>query len=104
MLSSPLEVTQVAKKARLSLYLENEELKRQIKVAAAKRGVAVTDYCAEAIEERLIREGERSIVESKSRNANKERLELLARMDKLRKEIGPLGVPTSELVEQGRRR
>lgn len=39
----------MAKKARLSLYLEDEELKRQIKVAAAKRGMTVTDYCADAI-------------------------------------------------------
>lgn len=44
------------------------------------------------------------MAEGKSRNANKERLELLAQMDKLRKEIGPLGVPTSELVEADRRR
>lgn len=94
----------MAKKARLSLYLEDEEFKRNIKVAAAKRGVAVTDYCAEAIEERLIRDGERNIAESKSRNANEERLELLSRMDRLREEIGSLGVPTSELVEYGRRR
>ena len=94
----------MAKKARLSLYLEDEETKRQIKVAAARRGVAVTDYCAEAIQERLIRDGERSIAESKPGNANKERLEFLSRMDKLRNEIGPIGVPASELVEHGRRR
>jgi hypothetical protein len=94
----------MAKKARLSLYLEDEEVKRQIKVAAARRGVAVTDYCAEAIQERLVRDGERGIADSKPGNANKERLEFLSRMDKLRNEIGPIGVPTSELVEHGRRR
>lgn len=94
----------MAKKARLSLYLEDEEFKRQVKVAAAKRGLAVTDYCAEAIEERLIRDGERSMTRSKSRNANREKLALLARMDKLRQEIGPIGLRTSELVGEGRRR
>lgn len=94
----------MAKKARLSLYLEDEEFKKQIKAAAAKRGVAVTDYCAAAIEERLVRDGERTTAESMSRNANKERFELLARMDKLREKIGPIGVLASELVEEGRRR
>ena len=94
----------MAKKARLSLYLEDEKFKRQVKVAAAKRGLAVTDYCAEAIEERLVRDGERSMGKSRSRNANKEKLAFLARMDKLRQVIGPIGVRTSELVEEGRRR
>ena len=94
----------MTKKARLSLYLQDEEFKRQVKIAAAKRGLAVTDYCAEAIEERLIREGERSMAKSRSRNANKERLALLTRMDKLTQEIGPIGSRTAELVEEGRRR
>jgi hypothetical protein len=94
----------VAKKARLGLYLEDEEVKRQIKIAAAKRGMTVTDYCAEAIEGRLVEDGERSMAESKSRNTNKEKSTLLARMDQLRQEIGPVGMRTSELVEHGRRR
>jgi len=29
---------------------------------------------------------------------------LLARMDRLRQEIGPVSMPTAELVEEGRRR
>jgi len=94
----------VTKKARLSLYLEDEEFKRQVKVAAAKRGLAVTDYCTEAIGERLMKDGERSMAKSKSSNANKEKLGLLAQMDKLREGIGPIGSRTSELVEEGRRR
>ena len=44
------------------------------------------------------------MAESKSRSANKEKLALLARMDKLRQVIGHIGVRTSELVEEGRRR
>jgi len=54
-----MEVIGMATKARLGLYLKNEEIKRQIKVAAAKRGMTTTDYCTRAIEERLIRDGER---------------------------------------------
>lgn len=89
----------MANKARLGLYLEDEEIKRQIKVAAAKRGVTVTNYCARAIEERLVRDGERS-AEGESKN----KASLLSRMDKLRQEIGPIGISTTELVEEGRRR
>lgn len=94
----------MAKKARLSLYLEDEEFKRQVKVAAAKRGLTVTDYCAEAIEGRLIRDGERSMPKSKSKGANKKRSATLARMDSLRQQIGPIGLRASELVKEGRRR
>jgi hypothetical protein len=32
------------------------------------------------------------------------RIALLSRMDKLRQEIGPVGITTAELVEEGRRR
>jgi hypothetical protein len=93
----------VAKKTRLGLYLEDEQIKTQIKIAAAKRGTTVTNYCAQAIEERLIRDGERRAAESKLRGANA-KTGLLARMDPLRQEIGPIGRRTSGLVEQGRRR
>ena len=73
----------MTKKARLGLYLEDEEIKKQIKVAAAKRGITATDYCAQAIEERLIRDGERS-----AKDKGKDEVALLSRMDKLRQEIG----------------
>jgi len=88
----------VTKKARLGLYLEDEVIRRQIKVAAAKRGMSTTAYCAQAIKERLVRDGEISDKADGNRKA------LLARMDRLRQEIGPAGMPTAELVEEGRRR
>ena len=88
----------MAKKARLGLYLEDEEFKRQIKVAAAKRGMTTTDYCAQAIEERLVKDGERG----KSGDKDSGRVAFLSRMDKLRQEIGPIGIPTAELVREGK--
>ena len=91
-------VIQVAKKARIGLYLENESIKEQIKIASAKRGTSTTAYCEEAIKERLIREGEISDKEDISKKA------LLSRIDELRRKIGPIGVPVSELVREGRRR
>lgn len=93
------EVIELTKKARLGLYLKNEETKKQIKVAAAKRGMTTTDYCAQAIEERLIRDGERC-----AKDEGEDRAALLSRIDKLRQEIGAIGIPTAELVQEGRRR
>lgn len=88
----------VTKRARLGLYLEDEVTRRQIKVAAAKRGLSTTAYCAQAIKERLVRDGE---ISDKT-DGNKEAL--LVRIDRLRQDIGPVGMSTAELVEEGRRR
>jgi len=88
----------MGRKARLGLYLEDEDIKKQIKIAAARRGVSTTAYCSEAIRERLQREGEMSD------KVSKDRLALLSRMDKLRQEIGHVGTTTTELVAEGRRR
>ena len=86
------------KKARLGLYLEDEEIKKRIKIAAARRGVSTTAYCAEAIIQRLVKEGEIND------DAGRKKKALLARMDELRKQIGPLKIQASELVKAGRRR
>jgi hypothetical protein len=84
------------KKARLGLYLENEDIKKRVKIAAAKRGLSTTTYCARAIKDQLRRDGEVS--------DDTDKTTLLARIDKRRKEIGPLGMTAKELVETGRRK
>ena len=88
----------MTKKARLGLYLEDETIRRQIKVAAAKRGLSSTAYCAQAIKERLERDGE---ITDKADNNKKA---LLARMDNLKRKIGNVGISTAELIKEGRRR
>jgi len=93
-----VEVMAVTKKARLGLYLEDERIRRQIKVAAAKRGISSTAYCAQAIKERLVRDGETAD------KADGNKKVLLGRMDSLRRKIGHVGVSTAELVKEGRRR
>ena len=90
----------MVKKARLGLYLADEETKRQIKVAAAKRGISTTEYCTQAIEERLKREGETNLGDEEY----KRRMALIARMDKLSDEIGPIGITAAELIKEGRHR
>lgn len=87
----------MVRKARLGLYLEDNEIKKRIKIAAAKRGISTTAYCAEAIKERLIKDGEIG-------RTREEKKELVARMDRLKKEIGPLGMSVTELIAEGRRR
>jgi hypothetical protein len=85
----------MVKKARLGLYLEDEEMKRQVKIAAARRGISTTTYCAQAIEERLRRDGEIGRGNDKSA--------LLSRIDRFKKEIGPVGMKAADLVKEGRR-
>ena len=57
-----------------------------------------TAYCAEAIWDRLVRDGE--IADKAVGN----RRVLLTRIDNLRREIGSTGMSTAELVREGRRR
>lgn len=87
----------MANRTRLGFYLKDEEIKREIKVAAAKCGMTVTAYCAQAIEEHLIRDGE-------GRAKDVDRNNLLSHMDKLRQGIGPVGVSTAELIEEDQQR
>jgi hypothetical protein len=86
----------MAKKARINLYFEDEVIKKQIKIAAAKRGISTTAYCAGAIQERLQRDGE------KGNEASNNRLALLVHMDNLRREMGCIDMTTAELVAEGR--
>jgi hypothetical protein len=74
----------MVKKSRLGLYLEDEEIKTQVKIAAARRGLSTTAYCAQAIEQRLRIDGETS------RDAD--RRVILSRVDRFRKEVGPVGI------------
>lgn len=91
------EVMAVTKKTRLGLYLEDEITRRRIKVAAAKRNMSTTAYCTQAIKERLVRDGE--MVDK----GDGDRKVLLARMDRLKQEIGPVSMAAAELIEAGRR-
>ncbi|MBI2916949.1 MAG: hypothetical protein HYY01_03060 [Chloroflexi bacterium] len=85
---------------RLGLDLRDEGMKRRIKVAAAKRGMTVSDFCLEAIEHHI----DEQSGEVARPSTPQEWEAFIERMDKLREEIGPIGVPTWQLVEEGRRR
>ena len=91
------------KRARLSLYLRDDKLRIQIKVAAAKRGLSISDYCMQAIERQLLQDGEVSVRDVYVSSEN-HRSSLIARMDRLRGEIGPIDMPVTDLIKEGRRR
>ncbi|HDN79196.1 MAG: hypothetical protein DRI61_06265 [Chloroflexi bacterium] len=84
---------------RLNIYLDAPELREQIRLAAAKHQVTISAYCVEAIRRRLAEDGflPPSLEDEKRRAAAQA-------LDRLRTSIGPIGMPVSELIEEGRRR
>jgi hypothetical protein len=86
----------MGKKPRLGLYYENELIRKRIEYASARRGISTTAYCTRAIEECLVRDGELGSPE--------EREKYLAEADKQREVLGPLGIPTSEVTRDPRRK
>lgn len=94
----------MAKKTRLDITLENEELKSQVREAAAKHGKSMSSYCVEAVVEKLARDNK--LVDKGKLNAEEieRRKAILARIDKRREEIGPIGTSVTELIKEGRKR
>jgi hypothetical protein len=86
----------MGKKPRLGLYYENDLIKRRIEFASARRGISTTAYCTRAIEECLVRDGELGSPE--------ERKKYIDELDKRREVLGPLGIPTSEITRDPKRR
>jgi hypothetical protein len=85
--------------SRLNIYLDDPNLRTQVKVAAARRGVTVSAYCLEAIRQRIASEGQAN----PSDEELERRLAASRSLDNLREKIGPIGVPVSELIREGRR-
>jgi hypothetical protein len=86
----------MGKRPRLGLYYENELIRKRLEFAAARRGISTTAYCTKAIEESLVRDGELGTPE--------ERNKFLAEVDKQRENLGPLGIATSEVTRDPKRR
>ena len=89
----PNEPTQV----RVNIYLDDPELKREIKIAAANRGVTLSAFCVEAIRHELARDGSK-----KDQKPAESALVAGAALDRLRAAIGPVGIPVRELIDEGR--
>ena len=89
---------------RINIYLDDPELRAQIKIAAARQGVTVSSYCLEAIKHRLSTDGVSPLSEAEGLPSSASRQAAAQALDDLRRKIGPIGVPVSELIAEGRRR
>lgn len=78
---------------RLNIYLDDPDLKRRVRIAAANEGVTLSAYCVRAIEERLAGE---SAAKARSPAA------AAAELSRLRRRIGPIGIPVRDLIAEGR--
>ena len=86
------------KYVRVNIYLDDPRLKREIKIAAAGQGVSLSTFCVEAIKDRL----RRSRSDAAAQEARRQR-ESAAALDRLRDEIGPIGISIRDLIDEGRR-
>jgi hypothetical protein len=82
---------------RINIYLDDAALKTRLKIAAARRGITISALCVKAIETLLSEEDVNSADTTRARAA-------AAELDRLREQIGPIGVPVSDLIAEGRRR
>jgi hypothetical protein len=81
---------------RLNIYVDDQDVRDKVRVAAARRGITQSAYCLEAIRHRLAEEGYLPGGEAEARSA-------ADRLDQLRKRVGPIGIRVSDLISEGRR-
>jgi hypothetical protein len=82
--------------SRLSVYLDDPSLRETVKIAAARRGVSISAYVLQALRDQLSREG----LLHDERTAQ----EAARVLDALRAQVGPIGIPVRDLIDEGRYR
>jgi hypothetical protein len=82
---------------RLNIYVGTPRLREHVRMAAARAQISVSAYCEEAIRRRLVEDGELEPTQDSARAAARE-------LDRQRQLRGPIGVPVSTLIAEGRRR
>ncbi|MEW6182138.1 MAG: hypothetical protein AB1500_03030 [Bacillota bacterium] len=80
---------------KVSIYLSNPELRRRLKLAAARGDTTISSFCEEAIREKLAQE--ESAVSVTARAVDR-------RLDTRRARLGPVKINTADLVKEGRYR
>lgn len=82
--------------ARVNIYLDDPHLRIAIKVAAARSGITVSAYCLQAIRRRLADDG---LIPHQAGPGVKQ---AAASLDRLRRQVGPIGISVRELIAEGR--
>lgn len=82
--------------ARMNIYLDDPDLRRRVRVAAARQNISISEFCQIALEKELASDGAR-LTPSLDPDAVERWMEDIARR------FGPVGVSAAELVEEGRR-
>lgn len=80
---------------KVSIYLDDPELRRRLKLAVVKHDTTISKFCQEAIRDKLTRE--ECDIQNTAREAAK-------RIDARQVSVGPIDVKTEELVKEGRYR
>lgn len=68
---------------------------------AAQKGMSVSAYCLQAIRQQLAKD---EATGPSSEEKLTEAAKAARRLDELREELGPIGIPVTELIAEGRRR
>lgn len=90
--------------SRLNIYLDNPDLRTQIKIAAARRGVTLSAYCVEAIREHLAEDGLLPRHMAATQEPPSSPGAAAEALDDIRRRIGRIGIPVQDLIAEGRRR
>jgi len=86
---------------RLNIYLDDPHLQEYIKIAAARRRVSLSAYCLQAIRQQLAEDG---ILHARPEEEHSKAQAAARRLDHLRGTVGPVGIPVSQLIAEGRHR
>ena len=89
---------------RVNIYLDDADLGRRIKIAAAKRGESVSAYCLRAIRSRLAADEAAPSPDRVVREGRPSPYEAADSLDRLRRTVGRIGIPVAELIAEGRER
>lgn len=89
---------------RLNIYLDDAVLRTRVKVAAASQNVTISAYCLEAIRERLAADGFLPVQKASQPDEARPPAAAARALDRLRHQVGPIGMPVRDLIAEGRRR
>ena len=89
---------------RINIYLDDPSLRAQIKIAPARHGVTISTYCVDAIRHQLSQEGLLTMSTAGVPESQAAATLAAQKLDKLRQQLGTIGVSVRDLIAEGRQR